>query len=429
MKSDDNKEAQLAKYNTDIKVWLALLEKSDKGMQGTTAVWAAPNFDDSQWKTMKLPGYIEFNGLPDVDGTVWFRKTITLPENFAGKDLTLNCTVDDDDKVWVNGTYIGGTSGYAVSRSYTIKAGLLKKGENTITIRVYDNTGGGGVYGSPSDFTLKAGDEALPLGGEWKYAVGVNSKDLPAQPALPQGQYRPSAIYNSMIHPLLKLPLAGVIWYQGESNAERAEQYQKLFPLLINDWRAKFGIKNLPFYFVQLANYKVARTEPGDSDWAELREAQYKTLSLPFTGMAVTTDIGNAEDIHPKDKQDVGLRLALVALAKTYGLKIAYSGPLYKSFAITGTAISLEFAHYEGIGAKEGMLKGFTIAGADKKFYPAEAKVVGTKIVVSSAKVPVPAAVRYNWADNPNGNLTNASGLPASSFRTDSWPGITHGKK
>jgi len=429
MTSDENKEALLAKYNADIKVWLALLEKSDKGMKGGNPIWAATDFNDAAWKTMKLPSYMEFNGLPDTDGAVWFRRTITLPENFDTKNVTLNCLVDDDDKVWVNGIFIGGTSGFNVPRSYTIPANVLKKGANVITIRVYDNTGGGGVYGSPSDFTLKSGQAIFELAGDWKYAVGINTKDLPAQPVYPQGQYRPSAIYNAMIHPLLKLPIAGVIWYQGESNAERAEQYQTLFPLLINDWRAKFGIKDLPFYYVQLANYKVARAEPVASDWAELREAQTKALVLPNTGMIVATDIGNDQDIHPKNKQDIGDRLARIALAKQYGATIDYSGPMYKSYAVNGKSIAVDFTFSEGIKPKSGNLKGFAIAGADKVFYWAEAKTEGNKIVVSSNKVLNPVAVRYNWADNPDGNLTNVSGLPASSFRTDTWPGITHGKK
>jgi len=429
MTSDENKEALLAKYNTDIKVWLALLDKSDKGMKDGVPVWAATNFDDVAWKTMKLPGYMEFNGLPDVDGAVWFRKTITLPENFDEASVTLNFLADDDDKVWINGVYIGTTSGYNVPRSYAIPAKTLKKGNNVITIRVYDSTGGGGIYGSPSDLTLKSADKTVSLSGNWKYAVGINTKDLPAQPAYPQGQYRPSAIYNAMIHPLLKLPLAGVIWYQGESNAERAEQYQTLFPLLINDWRTKFGNKNLPFYFVQLANYKVARQEPVESDWAELREAQLKALKLPNTGMIVATDIGNDQDIHPKNKQDIGERLARIALAKQYGVEIDYSGPLYKSFTVDKNIVTLNFTFNKGIKPKTGTLKGFAIAGADKVFYWADAKVAGDKIVVSSSKVPNPVSVRYNWADNPDGNLTNASGLPASSFRTDEWPGITHGKK
>ena len=429
MKSDEGRQALQKKYDADMQVWTAQMEKADKGMQGTTALWATNDVKDASWKIMDLPAFWENKGLTDFDGVVWFRKTVTLPDNFTGKNAELTFFADDDDKVWINGTYIGSTNGYTTKRNYTIPANVLKKGDNIITIRVYDGAGGGGIYGTPDELAINSGSQSVSIAGAWKYAIGVNFKDLPAKPAMQQGQYRPSAIYNAMIHPLLNVRLAGVIWYQGESNAERAEQYQTLFPLLINDWREKFGNKNLPFYFVQLANYKSPKTEPAETEWAELREAQFKALSLPNTGMIVATDIGNAEDIHPKNKQDIGERLALIALAKQYGAKTEYSGPLYKSYAIKGNAINIDFTFNNSLTGRGGALKGFAIAGADKVFYWADARIEGDKIIVSSAKVPNPVAVRYNWADNPDGNLTNASGLPASSFRTDTWLGITHGKK
>lgn len=199
---------------------------------------------------------------------------------------------------------------------------------------------------------------------------------------------------------------------------------------MINDWRTQFKDKNLPFFFVQLANYKQQKEQPGDSDWAELREAQFKTLkSVSNTGMAVTTDIGNGEDIHPKNKQDVGVRLANIALAKVYNTKIEYSGPLYKSYSIKANVVTIDFDFNENIKARDDLLKGFSIAGSDQKFHWADAKIVNGKVEVYAQEVPNPVSVRYNWADNPNGNLTNASGLPASSFRTDNWKGITEGKK
>jgi len=430
MATDPDKNELQKKFDAEIKVWNAELEKADKGMQGTTAIFAAANYNDSAWKTMQLPNFWEFDALVGFDGVAWFRKTITLPDSFAGKDAELEFYADDDDKVWVNGTYIGATSGYTVQRHYTISGKLLKKGENTITIRVFDGTGGGGIYGSPDDMFLKSGSQKVSLAGDWKYAVGIDRKDLRPAPYLPQGQNRPSALYNAMIHPLLKYKLAGVIWYQGESNADRAQQYQTLFPLLISDWRAKFGNKDLPFYYVQLANYMQVKDQPGTSAWAELRDAQLKTLKVPNTGMAVITDIGEAQDIHPKNKQEVGERLARIALAKTYGVKIDYSGPMYVSHKQTNNIITLEFKDNTGLKTSDGKaLKGFEIAGEDQKFYWADVKIENGKIVVSSAKVAKPVAVRYNWADNPQGNLTNASGLPASPFRTDSWPGITDGNK
>jgi sialate O-acetylesterase len=212
-----------------------------------------------------------------------------------------------------------------------------------------------------------------------------------------------------------------VIWYQGEANAERAVQYRTLFPTLIRDWRAQFGLGDFPFYFVQLANYMARAAEPGPSDWAMLREAQLMTLRLPNTGMAVTIDIGEADDIHPTDKQDVGLRLALWALAKTYDRPVVFSGPLYRSHKVHGHEISIAFDHADGLMARGGPPVGFAIAGADHKLVWADARIEGEHVIVSSPKVAAPVAVRYGWADNPEVNLYNGAGLPASPFRTDDW--------
>lgn len=426
MKSETNAAALLQKYNADMADWEMKVRGADEGFGTGKVIWATPNFDDSSWKTMKVPSFFDSNGLGNFDGVVWFRKKVNISD--TSKDFTLSYFADDDDIIWFNGNYIGETKGYNVERHYTIPAKYLKKGENLITIRVFDGSGNGGIYGSDI-FSLKSEKETVSLAGDWKYVIGVDSKNLPGKPYLAQGQNRPSAIYNAMIAPILDYKIKGVIWYQGESNAERAFQYQKLFPLLINDWRNQFKDKNLPFFFVQLANYKQRKEQPGDSDWAELREAQFLTLKLPNTGMAVTTDIGNGEDIHPKNKQDVGGRLANIALAKVYNTKIDYSGPLYKSYKIEHNSIILDFNFNTGIKVKEGSLKGFSIAGPDQKFYWAEAKIVNGKVMVHAQNVPNPVSVRYNWADNPNGNLTNSSGLPASSFRTDNWKGITEGKK
>lgn len=426
MKSESSRETLEKKYNADLAVWEKHLTSTDKGYQNEKAIWASVGFDDASWKTMKVPSFFDSNGLGNFDGIVWFRKKFTISDN--SKDFSLSYLVDDDDKIWVNGNYVGETKGYNVERHYTIPSKYLKKGENVITIRVYDGSGNGGIYGE-ENIALKSDSETISLVGDWKYNIGADSKDLPARPYLAQGQNRPSAIYNAMIAPLADYKIKGVIWYQGESNAERAFQYQKLFPLLINDWRTQFKDKNLPFFFVQLANYKQQKQEPGDSDWAELREAQFLTLKVPNTGMAVTTDIGNAQDIHPKNKQDVGVRLAKIALAKVYNIKNNYSGPLYKSYKVERNTIVLEFDFNTEIKARDDLLRGFTIAGSDQKFYSAEAKIINGKVIVYAQNVPNPVAVRYNWADNPNGNLTNASGLPASSFRTDVWKGITQEKK
>jgi len=272
---------------------------------------------------------------------------------------------------------------------------------------------------------------------EWKKAAekakteGVRTPRRPGAPFGPGHYHSPAGLYNAMIAPLIPYGIGGAIWYQGESNASRAYQYRKLFPAMIKNWRNDWGQGDFPFLFVQLANFMAIDPEPADSMWAELREAQLMTLALPNTGMAVIIDIGEADNIHPKNKQDVGKRLALWALARSYGKKLVYSGPIYKSMKIKGNEIILYFDHVGGglIAASDEPLKGFAIAGADRKFVWADAKINGDNIVVSSGEVSAPVAVRYAWADNPVCNLYNEEGLPASPFRTDNWPGITVDKK
>ncbi|MVT11024.1 sialate O-acetylesterase [Chitinophaga tropicalis] len=255
-------------------------------------------------------------------------------------------------------------------------------------------------------------------------------ESLPA-PIAPGNPNKPTLLYNAMIHPLLPYTIRGVIWYQGEGNANRAYQYRKLFPLMIKDWRKHWNNGNFPFYFVQLAAFKDPKAEPGESDWAELREAQLLTLSLPNTGMATAMDIGDAKDIHPKNKQEVGRRLSLIARAQVYGEKISFSGPVYQSRLISANKVVLTFKHADnGLKTKQGAaLKGFAVAGEDKKFHWAEATITGNKVTVWSSEVARPVAVRYSWADNPDGNLLNGAGLPASPFRTDDWQGVTFGQQ
>ena len=269
---------------------------------------------------------------------------------------------------------------------------------------------------------------------KWKDAVAkakAAGKQAPRKPQPPGdptlSPHRPSVLYNGMIAPLIPLRIAGAIWYQGESNASRAYQYRTIFPAMIQDWRAHWGQGNFPFLFVQLANFMKPKDEPADSAWAELREAQSMTLRLPKTGQAVIIDIGEAGNIHPKNKQDVGKRLALAALAIAHGEKITYSGPTYKAMKVEDGKVRLTFDHVgDGLVAKGGgPLKGFAIAGADKKFVWADAAIDGQTVIVSSDKVKEPVAVRYDWADNPDGTLYNKADLPASPFRTDDWPGVT----
>jgi sialate O-acetylesterase len=271
----------------------------------------------------------------------------------------------------------------------------------------------------------------------WKEAVekakseGKKPPRRPRTPFGPENPHSPAGLYNAMIAPLIPYGIGGAIWYQGESNAGRAYQYRRLFPAMIKNWRDDWGQGAFPFLFVQLANFMAVDPEPVDIAWAELREAQLMTLALPNTGMAVIIDIGEANDIHPKNKQDVGKRLALWALAGTYGKKLVYSGPIYKSMRVEDDKIVLQFEHIGGgLFAKEGdSLKGFAIAGPDRKFVWADAKIDGDTVVASSDKVAEPVAVRYAWANNPICNLYNKDGLPASPFRTDDWPGLTANNK
>ena len=279
----------------------------------------------------------------------------------------------------------------------------------------------------------EAYDQAL---ADWQKAAekakaeGQPEPKKPGEPQGPGSPWRTSGLFNAMIAPLTPFSIRGAIWYQGESNAGRAYQYRKLFPAMIEDWRRAWGEGPFPFYFVQLANFTDVLPEPADSDWAELREAQTMTLALKNAGTAVAIDIGDAKDIHPKNKQDVGKRLALNALDKVYDKEVVFSGPMCKSMTVKDGKIILTFNHADGgLAAKGGDLKGFAVAGADKKFVWADAAIEGNKVVVSSAKVPQPAAVRYAWANNPVCNLYNGAGLPASPFRTDDWQGITYGKK
>ena len=326
---------------------------------------------------------------------------------------------------------------WQMTRRYKVGADVIKAGRNVIAVQVLDTGGGGGIYGQPAQMKIKPTDAAdaaaISLAGPWRYKVAMSLASMPAQPQPPSWANNPNAptvLYNGMIAPLIPFAIRGAIWYQGESNADRAYQYRTLFPDMITDWRQNWGVKSFPFLFVQLANFMAEKPAPADSAWAELREAQLMTLSLKDTGMATIIDIGEAADIHPKNKQDVGKRLALWALAKTYKRDVVQSGPLYRSIKVRDGKIVLRFDCVgDGLVAKGGPLRGFAIAGADRKFVWADAVIEGKTVVVSSPQVPSPAAVRYAWADNPVCNLYNATDLPASPFRTDTWPGVTANRK
>lgn len=411
---------------------------------GEKGQWPTSGFDDTSWADIEVPGAIETVGLGDFDGVVWFRKSFTLPDALKGKRLFLRLGyVDDFDEVWVNGKSIGRTSDVKTWRSYVIPAKLLDQdGSNTIAIKVLDKEGRGGLVEERKDkFGLSLNryqilDTDLNLAGTWKYKAAEQLEaEVPAPPpstAPIKPNNHPSLLYNAMIHPFTKLPIKGAIWYQGESNAGRAHEYRKLFPNMITDWRKQWG-QEFPFFWVQLANFKAAKAEPGESDWAELREAQTLALKLPKTGTALAIDIGEADDIHPRNKQEVGRRLALSALKVAYGRALVYSGPVFESAVFGAEEVTLSFSNFgSGLTAKDkyGYLKGFSIAGSDKVFHWAKARIAGDKVIVHCPDVKTPVSVRYAWADNPDdANLYNIEGLPALPFRTDDWPGITVGKK
>lgn len=428
-----SKDKDASSFKQKLEAWQKLVLDKDAGIAQGKPAWLDASLDVSSWKSMVLPSLWEKSGMPDFDGVVWFRKNITIPQSWAGKDLKVNLgTIDDNDVTFFDGEKIGQTEGFNVPRTYTIPANKVKAGTFALVVRVFDGVGDGGLYGDKNVLSLvSANGERLSLDGDWQYKVGLNLKEVAPMPASNDGPNRVTVLYNAMINPYLQFPIKGAIWYQGESNAGRANQYRKLFPAMIKDWRKSWNQPNFPFYFVQLANFMQAVREPKPSEWAELRDAQRETLSLPNTGMAVSIDIGDAVDIHPKNKQDVGKRLAFIALAKDYGVKIPYSGPVYQSQKVEGSAIELTFGSTDGgLKASDGTeLKGFSVAGSDQKFHWAKAVIKGNQVVVSSAEVPNPVSVRYAWADNPQCNFVNGAGLPASPFRTDNWPDITVGKK
>lgn len=393
------------------------------------ALWKDAALDDSAWPMMKLPTLWEEAGFESLDGWVWFRKNVTISAKDAGKEARLEMgLVDDSDETFVNGIKVGATKNqYNEKRSYVIPAGVLKEGTNVIAVRVEDTGGGGGIYGDEKDLKLTpASNDAIPLAGNWKY----NVERVTAPGASISPNAFPTLLFNAMLNPILNYTIEGAIWYQGESNAGRAYQYRTAFPLMIQDWREHWKLGDFPFYFVQLASFDAAGgTSEHGSTWAELREAQTMTLSLPNTGMAVTTDIGEAHDIHPRNKQDVGRRLAAIALNKLYGQNNVYSGPTYQGMKVEGNNVRVTFSNLGGglvVKDKYGYLKGFEVAGSDHKFHYAKAWLEGNEVVASCDEVPSPAAIRFAWADNPDdANLFNKEGFPAVPFRSDTWPGIT----
>jgi sialate O-acetylesterase len=389
------------------------------------STWSSASLNTADWRTVRLPNWQEGNGLSGLDGVVWFRRTFTLSATQASKEALLElASIDGKDITYVNGTQVGTTDGWNKKRRYSIPASVLREGINSIAIRA---NGGGGVFGDTGDMRLTLGNHQQPLDGDWSYRV----ESIDPNSKIEANDY-PTLLFNAMINPLIPFAIRGALFYQGEQNTGRAHEYRKSFPLMINDWRNQWKQGDFPFYFAQLSSFDAAGGNSiKGSAWAELREAQTYALSLPNTGMAVTTDIGDAKDIHPKNKQDVGKRLAAIALEKTYRKIKVGSGPIYKTMKVSGNSVSLSFSDIgSGLAVRGDKPSGFEIAGSDKIFHPALAVLKGSTVVVSSPAVSKPLAVRYGWVDDASTiNLFNEEGFPASPFRTDSWKGITEDSK
>ncbi len=405
--------------------------------------YEAAGLDDGAWPEIPVPGRWETTVAPDLDGIVWFRRTIDLPAAWEGKPARLALgAIDDFDQTFVNGVAVGGTdpsvpNAYQRRREYDVPPGVLRAGKNVVAVRVIDVSGGGGFSGSGEDLRLTGdGLEPVALDGRWRYAVAADAEaeGWPSPPWILPGSldpmYRPVAMYNGMIAPITPLPIRGVIWYQGETNTGRSEQYRHLFPLFIESWREAFGNPDLPVLFVQLANYMQRAEQPGESGWAELRDAQAAALALPKTGMATAVDLGEADDIHPRNKLDVARRLAANALAIEYGRDVPHRGPTPAEIAFEGREARVRFEHAAGLTTGDGRPpQGFALAERGKPFRRAEARIEGDTVVLTAEGVEHPAEIRYAWADNPDVNLYNEHGFPATPFRTDERPMVTAGRE
>ncbi|MEM6378637.1 MAG: sialate O-acetylesterase [Bacteroidota bacterium] len=434
LEKQQQEEAAVAQWMEDY------YPKNDLGIQEK---WYANDYDFSDWKELMVPSALEDQpGLEDFDGVVWFKKEFGLSGTLNDKSLFLRLgMINQLESIYINGTKVIENTNSTLWRSYPIsKDVFVPDGKNIITIKLLNTSGKGGLVEiakdrlaiSPARWSDTPHD--IPLAGLWKYKVSKKlnapiATEIPTVSRIQPNRY-PSSLYNGMIHPLTSFAIKGAIWYQGESNAgnfEESIRYEAVFKNMIENWREKWGY-DFPFYFVQLANF--SRNQPNCEDpceqsWAYVRESQTKTLDLPNTGMATIIDVGNPTDIHPRDKQTVGKRLGLIADAQAYGKSVVFSGPMYQSFQVKKGEIWLDFQHTgSGLSAqgKYGYLYGFQIAGTDKVFHWAQARIEGNQVVVFSDKVKQPVAVRYGWENNPeDANLYNKEGLPANPFRTDDW--------
>jgi sialate O-acetylesterase len=440
-------------YPRRVAEWISFHQRHDQSLNNVPDYTSGPT---DGWTAVKLPGKLIGPGLPS-SGVIWVRREVEVPKAAEGKNAKLEFVLPDAfDSVYWNGKKIREYSlaEYpGIGRTVTIPASEIRAGKASLAIRVY-------APSATAEFTGDSNRIRLfekPLGGTWLAKAEQNFADLendtaesaPEMPKDPPPQFAPAGLFNGMIAPLIPYAIRGAIWYQGENNVSRAFAYRKAFPLLITDWRSQWKQGEFPFYFCQLANFEGKWKNPGDSAWAELREAQAMTRRLPNTGMAVLIDLGETKDIHPRNKKDVGERLAAIALARDYGKDIPYAGPTFDSLTIDGSKATVRFKNVGGgliakplpteelyrlspketgplfIALPDSELQGFVICGEDRKWKWAKAEIDGDSVVLSSEEVPEPVAVRYAWANNPTCNLYNQAGFPAEPFRTDDFPAIT----
>lgn len=397
-----------------IKGWYAELDQSDLGLNQH---WEKFDLNDADWKTMQIPGSWEDKEGP-FDGSVWFRKEINLSKNQAGKTAFLNLgRIKDADVTYINGTKVGNVTYEYPPRWYDVPAGVLKEGKNVIALRI-TNGGGKGQFISDKPYYLEIDGQKIDLKTVWKYKIGARMEKM--APGTTFIRWKPTGLYNAMINPLINYNIKGALWYQGESNTGKPREYGDLLTTMITDWRNKWNRKDLPFFTVQLANFMEPKTEPVESNWAELRDQQRQvSLNVSNTGLAVIIDMGEWNDIHPLNKKTVGDRLALQALKVADRKNIIADGPVYQSMKTEGNKIILSFKSGTDDFENVSELKSFAIKNSDGKWFWATAKIEGKKIIVWNDSVKNPVVVRYDWADNPDGNLKNKIGLPASPFTTE----------
>lgn len=396
--------------------WYSKTNDGDRGFLDTPP-WYSTAYDDREWSCMELPRSFQDTELEVVRGTVWFRKEFLIREEIKAEEARLVLgTIINGDETYINGTKVGSNDSLFAKRRYKIPQGVLKPGKNLIAVRVII-TRHMGAFITDMPYYISIQDVQIPLNGSWKYRIGKINKELePATTFI----MKPSGAYNSMIYPLRKYSIKGVLWYQGESNTEYTADYEELFKMVIKTWRDTWNMGNFPFLYVQLANYCPWRKEPKISKWAQIRDAQRRVLDVKNTGMAAIYDAGEYNDIHPRDKKTVGDRLALLAMNLVYKEDLEASGPLYQHREIEGDKIRVYFTHAEGLHARGESLNDFTICGKDGIFKSAKALIQGITVLLSNSEIKEPLDVRYGWKDNPEeANLYNKAGLPASPFTTE----------